>query len=62
MGSVQARRVDGAGVLADLLTTADDAIDDLEEALFLLTLLPADGTGPATGARPARRYHRRRNP
>lgn len=44
---VAARRVEGADALADLLTTGDDAIDDLEEALFLLTLLPAKATGVA---------------
>jgi len=38
------RRVDGAESVADLLSTGDDAIDDLEEALFLLTLLHPDAT------------------
>ncbi|MGO9343107.1 MAG: hypothetical protein ACLP6E_11415 [Acidimicrobiales bacterium] len=42
---VAARRVEGAGALVQLLTTADDAIDDLEEALFLLTLLPEEAIG-----------------
>ena len=44
---VAARRVDGADVLVDLLATADDAIDDLEEALFLLTWLPGAAIGVA---------------
>jgi len=42
-----ARRVDGADILVDLLATADDAIDDLEEALFLLTWLPDAAMGVA---------------
>jgi uncharacterized protein Yka (UPF0111/DUF47 family) len=42
---VSARRVDGAHALVRLLTTADDAIDDLEEAIFLLTLLPTEAIG-----------------
>jgi len=42
-----ARRVEGAAALAALLASSDDAIDDLEEALSLLTLLPADATGVA---------------
>ena len=44
---VAVRRVDGADALADLLTIADDAIDDLEEVLFLLTLLPAESANVA---------------
>jgi uncharacterized protein Yka (UPF0111/DUF47 family) len=44
---VAARRVEGADVLVDLLVTADDAIDDLEEALFVLTWLPAAALGVA---------------
>lgn len=35
-----AGQLEGAGDLADLFTVADDAADGLEEALFLLTLLP----------------------
>ncbi len=35
-----ARRVDGGDVITALTTTADDAIDVLEETIFLLTLLP----------------------
>jgi len=42
-----ARRVEGAEILVDLLATADDAIDDLEEALFLLTWLPDAAIGVA---------------
>jgi uncharacterized protein Yka (UPF0111/DUF47 family) len=38
-----AGRIAGGGVLSDQLTTQDDAIDAIEEALFQLTLLPADG-------------------
>ena len=37
-----ARRIDGGEQIAALTSAADDAIDALEEALFLLTLLPAD--------------------
>ncbi len=44
---VAVRRVDGADALADLLMSADDAIDDLEEVLFLLTLLPAESANVA---------------
>ncbi len=44
---VAARRVEGGDRLAVLLATGDDAIDSLEEALFLLTLLPADAIGVA---------------
>lgn len=36
-----ARRVDGGEALAGLTASADDAIDELEESVFLLTLLPA---------------------
>jgi len=39
-----AHRVDGAEVLVLTVSTLDDALDDLEEALFLLTLLPPDAT------------------
>ena len=39
-----AHRVEGADALVSTLSTLDDAIDDLEEALFLLTLLPSDAT------------------
>jgi len=35
-----ARHVDGGGAVTTLTTIADDAIDALEEAIFLLTLLP----------------------
>ncbi|MGO9029580.1 MAG: hypothetical protein ACLQOZ_13225 [Acidimicrobiales bacterium] len=43
LGAVRlaAERVDGAGAIASTVSRLDDAIDDLEEALFLLTLLPA---------------------
>lgn len=37
-----ASRVDGADAIVSVASTLDDAIDDLEEALFLLTLLPSD--------------------
>lgn len=37
-----ARRVEGGEIVTALTTVADDAIDDIEEAIFLLTLLPAD--------------------
>lgn len=37
-----ARRVEGGETVVTLTTIADDAIDALEEALFLLTLLPRD--------------------
>ena len=47
---VAARRVEGANALVELLMTADDAIDDLEEALFLLTLLPAEAIGVVRSA------------
>ena len=39
-----ARRVDGAGAVVSTVSALDDAIDDLEEALFLLSLLPPDAT------------------
>ena len=45
-----ARRVDGAEALVQLTTTADDAIDDLEEALFMLTLLPVEAIGVVRSA------------
>ncbi len=44
---LEAQRVDGGDALAGVVATADDAIDDLEEALFLLTLLPPNGTAIA---------------
>jgi uncharacterized protein Yka (UPF0111/DUF47 family) len=37
-----ARRVDGGESVANLTAAADDAIDALEETIFLLTLLPRD--------------------
>ncbi len=37
-----ASRVGGADAIVSTASTLDDAIDDLEEALFLLTLLPSD--------------------
>jgi len=37
-----ARRVDGGDALSALTSAADDAIDSLEETVFLLTLLPRD--------------------
>ncbi|NKQ58237.1 hypothetical protein HFP15_35835 [Amycolatopsis sp. K13G38] len=40
-----AERVDGGATMATLTTSADDAIDALEEALFQLTLVPADAIG-----------------
>ncbi len=40
-----ARRVDGGDVLAGLTAAADDAIDSLEETVFLLTLLPPESMG-----------------
>lgn len=40
-----ARRVDGGGAVTALTTAADDALDALEEATFLLTLLPASAIG-----------------
>ncbi len=39
---VAASRVDGADAIVAVASTLDDAIDDLEEALFLLTLLQTD--------------------
>lgn len=39
------RRVEGAGTVTALTTAADDAIDDLEEAVFLLTLVPESAVG-----------------
>lgn len=39
------RRVRGSEAVIALTEQADDAIDDLEEAAFLLTLLPAPATG-----------------
>jgi uncharacterized protein Yka (UPF0111/DUF47 family) len=39
-----AHRTDGAEAMVRTVSALDDAIDDLEEALFLLTLLPADAT------------------
>ncbi len=40
-----ARRVDQGERITALTTTADDAVDDLEEAIFLLTLLPTGAVG-----------------
>lgn len=40
-----ARRVEGGETVALLTTAADDAVDALEEAIFLLTLLPRDAVG-----------------
>jgi len=37
-----ARRVDGGDALAALTASADDAIDSLEETIFLLTLVPRE--------------------
>lgn len=42
-----AQRVDGSGVLVSTVSLLDDAIDHLEEALFLLTLLPPDACAMA---------------
>lgn len=39
-----AHRTDGADAMVSTVSALDDAMDDLEEALFLLTLLPADAT------------------
>lgn len=44
---VQGPRVKDGAALVALMTIADDAIDDLEEACFLLTLLPADAAAMA---------------
>ena len=44
---LEAQRVDAGDALAGVVATADDAIDDLEEALFLLTLLPPNGRATA---------------
>jgi len=41
-----ASRVGGAHAIVSTASTLDDAIDDLEEALFLLTLLPSGAVGP----------------
>ncbi len=40
-----ARRVEGGEVITTLTATADDAIDALEETIFLLTLLPREAIG-----------------
>lgn len=40
-----ARRVEGGETVAALATVADDAVDALEEAIFLVTLLPRDAIG-----------------
>ena len=40
-----ARRVDHGETIVELITIADDAIDALEEAVFLLTLLPDEAVG-----------------
>jgi uncharacterized protein Yka (UPF0111/DUF47 family) len=37
-----AQRMEGADPIARTVSSLDDAIDDLEDAIFLLTLLPAD--------------------
>ena len=44
LGAVRlaADRVDGADAIVATASSSDDSIDDLEEALFLLTLLPSD--------------------
>jgi uncharacterized protein Yka (UPF0111/DUF47 family) len=39
------RRLEGSDAVTDLTATADDAIDALEEAVFLLTLLPPAAVG-----------------
>ena len=38
-----AHRLDGGETVVGLIGTADDAIDDLEEAVFLLTVVPPNG-------------------
>ncbi len=40
-----AGRVEGAEAIVSTVASQDDSIDDLEEALFLLTLLPSDAIG-----------------
>lgn len=40
-----ARRVEGGAIVAALTSSADDAIDDLEESIFLLQLLPSRARG-----------------
>ncbi|TNC19381.1 hypothetical protein [Amycolatopsis alkalitolerans] len=40
-----ARRVEGGATVAQLTTSADDAIDSLEEAVFQLTLVPPGAIG-----------------
>ena len=40
-----ALRVEGGGTVTSLTATADDAIDSLEEAVFLLGLLPPEAIG-----------------
>lgn len=40
-----ARRVEGGDTVAALATVADDAVDALEEAIFLVTLLPREAIG-----------------
>ncbi len=42
-----ARRVEGGHTITALTAVADDAIDDLEEAVFLLTLLPSEAISVA---------------
>jgi len=39
------RRVEGGGTVSTLTAIADDAIDNLEETIFLLTLLPSAAVG-----------------
>jgi len=47
LGAVRlaAGRVEGAGAIVSTASSLDDSIDDLEEAIFLLTLLPSDAIG-----------------
>lgn len=44
---IDAQRVEAGDALTTVVAAADDAIDDLEEALFLMTLLPGDATAVA---------------
>ena len=48
-----AHRLDGGETVVGLIGTADDAIDDLEEAVFLLTVVPPNGVAVGPG-RPRR--------
>lgn len=43
------RRVEGGTQVVGVLEVADDAVDALEEAVFLLTLLPSSSSGPVRG-------------